>query len=115
MLKIYHSFFWILVILISSCSQQTYNNNNSFLKSGQEPFGPYQPSPDWPKDISTIPGYEKWTWGAIQGVFAERSRRVLCKIPGQANDARGNVWYSRETEVIANVVNMIHHVVNACS
>ena len=77
MLKIYHSFFWILVILISSCSQQTYNNNNSFLKSGQEPFGPYQPSPDWPKDISTIPGYEKWTWGAIQGVFAESADRIF--------------------------------------
>ena len=43
-------------------------------RGGQEPFGPYEPVPGWPKDISTLPGNEGWTWGAVQSIFAESSR-----------------------------------------
>jgi len=46
-------------------------------KGGQDPFGPYEPAPDWPKDISTLLGNEGWTWGAIQGIFAESSDRIF--------------------------------------
>ncbi len=42
-----------------------------------DPFGPYQVAANWPKDISTLPGNEKWTWGAGQGVFAESPNRVI--------------------------------------
>jgi hypothetical protein len=42
-----------------------------------DPFGPYQVAANWPKDISTLPGNEKWTWGAGQGVFAESPDRVI--------------------------------------
>ncbi len=46
-------------------------------RGGQDPFGPYEPVPDWPKDISTMPGNEGWTWGAIQSIFAESSDRIF--------------------------------------
>src|SRR5258706_14025478 len=44
---------------------------------GQDTFGPYEFVKDWPKNISTIPGNEKWTWGAGQGVYAENPNRVF--------------------------------------
>jgi hypothetical protein len=43
---------------------------------GQDMFGPYDVVAGWPKDISTLPGHEKWTWGAAQSVFAESPNRV---------------------------------------
>ena len=45
-------------------------------KGGQDIFGPYDVVAGWPKDIATLPGNEKWTWGAGQGVFAESPDRV---------------------------------------
>jgi hypothetical protein len=45
--------------------------------------GPYDVVEGWPKDISTLPGNEKWTWGAGQGVFAESPNRVLFIQRGQ--------------------------------
>jgi DNA-binding beta-propeller fold protein YncE len=45
--------------------------------------GPYDVVADWPKDISTLPGNEKWTWGAGQGVFAESPDRVYVVQRGQ--------------------------------
>src|SRR5688500_7519108 len=41
-----------------------------------EATGPYDVVPNWPKDLSTTPGNEKWTFGAGQGVFAESPNRV---------------------------------------
>src|ERR671919_2259833 len=38
--------------------------------------GPYEVVVGWPKDLSTTPGNEKWTFGAGQGVFAESPDRV---------------------------------------
>jgi len=45
--------------------------------------GPYDVVEGWPKDINTLPGNEKWTWGAGQGVFAESPNRVLFIQRGQ--------------------------------
>jgi sugar lactone lactonase YvrE len=45
--------------------------------------GPYEVVRDWPKDLSTLPGNEKWTWGAGQGVFAESPDRVYYVQRGQ--------------------------------
>ena len=39
--------------------------------------GPYDVVEGWPKDLSTLPGNEKWTFGAGQGVFAESPDRVI--------------------------------------
>src|SRR5919205_796204 len=46
-------------------------------KGGQDMFGAYEVVPNWPKPISSLPGNEKWTWGAGQGVFAESPNRVF--------------------------------------
>ena len=46
-------------------------------KGGQDVFGGYDVVPNWPKPISSLPGNEKWTWGAGQGVFADGPNRVF--------------------------------------
>ena len=46
-------------------------------KGGQDPFGAYEIVKDWPKPISGLPGLDKWTWGAGEGVFAETPNRVF--------------------------------------
>src|SRR5262245_64719757 len=38
--------------------------------------GPYEVVPGWPKDLSTLPGHEKWTFGGARGIFAESPNRV---------------------------------------
>src|SRR5260370_20835488 len=45
--------------------------------------GPYEVVKGWPKDISTLPGNEKWTYGAGQGVFAESPNRVYMLFRGE--------------------------------
>jgi peptidylamidoglycolate lyase len=52
-------------------------------KGGQDMFGAYEPVANWPKPLSTLPGNEKWTWGAGQGVFAESPNRVFILQRGQ--------------------------------
>jgi hypothetical protein len=46
------------------------------IVGGQDMFGPYDIVKGWPKDISTVPGNEKWTWGAGQSIFAESPDRI---------------------------------------
>lgn len=38
---------------------------------GQDVDGPYVVDPNWPKPITALPGHEKWTYGAVESVFAE--------------------------------------------
>src|SRR6185295_3747027 len=45
-------------------------------RGGQDPTGPYEVVADWPKPLSQLPGHETWTWGAMQGVFAESPNRA---------------------------------------
>ncbi len=44
---------------------------------GQDMFGAYDVDADWPRDISTLPGAEGWTFGAGQSVFAESPDRIF--------------------------------------
>jgi len=46
-------------------------------KGGQDIFGGYDVVPNWPKPLSSLPGHEKWTYGAGQSVFAESPNRVF--------------------------------------
>src|SRR3989442_687917 len=46
-------------------------------KGGQHLYGAYEIVTNWPKPISSLPGHEKWTWGAGQSVFAESANRVF--------------------------------------
>src|SRR5882672_4672521 len=45
--------------------------------------GPYEVVKGWPKDISTLAGNDKWTYGAGQGVFAESPNRVFMLFRGE--------------------------------
>ena len=49
----------------------------------QDVSGPYDVQQGWPKDLSTLPGHEKWTWGAGQGIFAENPNRVYVLFRGE--------------------------------
>jgi hypothetical protein len=49
----------------------------------QDLTGPYEVVKGWPKDISTLAGNEKWTYGAGQGVFAESPNRVFMLFRGE--------------------------------
>jgi hypothetical protein len=46
-------------------------------KGGWDLTGPYDVVPDWPRPLSRLPGHENWTWGSVQGVFAESPNRVF--------------------------------------
>jgi sugar lactone lactonase YvrE len=52
-------------------------------KGGQDMFGAYEVVKGWPKNISTIPGNEKWTFGAGQGIYAENPNRVFMLFRGE--------------------------------
>jgi peptidylamidoglycolate lyase len=42
----------------------------------QDISGPYEVVEGWPKDLSTLPGHDKWTYGGARGIFAESPNRV---------------------------------------
>jgi len=50
---------------------------------GQDVFGPYDVVKGWPKDISSLPGNQKWTWGAGQSVYAENPNRIYLLFRGE--------------------------------
>jgi hypothetical protein len=50
---------------------------------GQDIFGPYDIAKDWPKNISSLPGNDKWTWGAGQSIYAESPNRVFLLFRGE--------------------------------
>ena len=45
-------------------------------KGGMDITGPYEVVANWPKPMSSLPGHENWSWGSVQGVFAESPNRV---------------------------------------
>ena len=49
----------------------------------QDLFGAYDVVEGWPKDISSLPGHDQWTWGAGQGIFAESPDRVYLVSRGE--------------------------------
>jgi hypothetical protein len=53
------------------------------IVGGQDPFGPYEVVKDWPKDISSLPGNQSWTWGAGQSVYAENPNRIFLLFRGE--------------------------------
>ncbi|HSG66012.1 MAG TPA: hypothetical protein VLD39_13470, partial [Gammaproteobacteria bacterium] len=48
--------------------------------------GPYVVDPNWPKPLSDLPGHEGWTWGAVQGVFAQNPDRIFVAMRGELPD-----------------------------
>src|SRR5436190_10622925 len=60
---------------------QTATTNRSFSAvpaaiGAEDISGPYEVVEGWPKDLSTLPGHEKWTFGGARGIFAESPNRV---------------------------------------
>jgi len=55
----------------------------SGLTGGQDQTGPYEAVPDWPHSLSQLPGHADWTWGAVQGIFAESPDRVFLLMRGE--------------------------------
>jgi hypothetical protein len=49
----------------------------------QDVFGGYEVVKGWPRNISTLPGNENWTWGAGQSVYAESPNRVFLLFRGE--------------------------------
>jgi hypothetical protein len=49
--------------------------------------GPYRVDPNWPKPLATLYPEEKgWTWGAVQGVFAQNPDRIFVVMRGELPD-----------------------------
>src|ERR1700756_2449219 len=46
-------------------------------KNTQDVWGPYEVVTDWPKPLTSLPGHDKWTFGAVESVFAESANRVF--------------------------------------
>lgn len=46
-------------------------------KGVQDVFGAYNVDPNWPQNLSELPGNDQWTWGSGEGVFAENPDRVF--------------------------------------
>src|SRR5260370_28444304 len=49
--------------------------------------GPYRVDPNWPRPLATLFPEEKgWTWGAVQGVFAQGPDRIFVTMRGELPD-----------------------------
>src|SRR6202043_2093899 len=49
--------------------------------------GPYRVDPNWPRPLATLFPEEKgWTWGAVQGVFAQNPERIFVVMRGELPD-----------------------------
>lgn len=48
--------------------------------------GPYVVDPNWPKPLSGLPDHAGWTWGAVQGVFAQNPDRIFVAMRGELPD-----------------------------
>jgi DNA-binding beta-propeller fold protein YncE len=57
-------------------------------KGGWDLTGPYTPVANWPKPLSTLPGQAGWTWGAVEGIFAESPDRVYIVQRGELPDIK---------------------------
>lgn len=52
--------------------------------------GPYRVDPNWPKPLATsFPEDKGWTWGAVQGIFAQNPDRIFVAMRGELPDLAG--------------------------
>jgi hypothetical protein len=52
-------------------------------KGGWDLTGPYDVVKDWPKPMTTLPDHDGWSWGSVEGVFAESPNRVFVAQRGE--------------------------------
>src|ERR1700722_4151658 len=49
--------------------------------------GPYKVDPNWPKPLAELFPEEKgWTWGAVQGIYAQNPDRIFVAMRGELPD-----------------------------
>ncbi len=59
------------------------NNDPSFAavpgtKGGEDVWGAYEVARNWPKPLNSLPGHDpKWSWGSVEGIFAQNPDRVF--------------------------------------
>jgi hypothetical protein len=78
-------------ILVESRNERVEAQSKSILafpavpgfKGGEDITGPYEPVADWPQPLTSLPGHENWTWGAVEGIFAESPDRVFIAQRGE--------------------------------
>src|SRR5215510_2737661 len=70
---------FLLILVVG----KSYRALQTSAKGGQDMSGTYDIVKGWPKDISTLPGNEKWTYGAGQSVYAESPNRVFMLYRGE--------------------------------
>ncbi|HVA94827.1 MAG TPA: 6-bladed beta-propeller [Candidatus Dormibacteraeota bacterium] len=78
-------------VLVASRMQSVQAQQKPFLgyaavpgeKGGEDVTGPYEPVVGWPKPLSSVPGNKNWTWGAVEGIFAESPNRVFIAERGE--------------------------------
>src|SRR5262245_65700849 len=68
--------------MTSGVQGQTVSTDTAFSAvqsaiGAEDVSGPYEVAERWPKDLSTLPGHEKWTYGGARGIFAESPNRVF--------------------------------------
>jgi sugar lactone lactonase YvrE len=78
----------VVTVISSDPAEAQRRGRNTFaavpgVKGGQEMFGPYEVDPNWPQNVSELPGHQDWTWGAGQSVFAESPDRVYVLFRGE--------------------------------
>ena len=95
----------MLAVILSGCVEQAENSEsnsseangesnsaaengrwNLSNKSDQRVMGGYDVVKGWPKALSTLPGHEGWTWGAVQGVFAQNPDRIFVIMRGELRE-----------------------------
>ncbi len=68
--------------VLVSCSLPTSGGSEDILsaaaappleKGGEEEWGPYEPTPNWPQPL---PDHDGWTWGSVGAVYAETPDRI---------------------------------------
>jgi DNA-binding beta-propeller fold protein YncE len=61
-------------------------------KGGQDPFGAYDPVPNWPKPLATsLPDHAGWTWSQATQVFPDGPDRVFVLQKGELPELPKNV------------------------
>ena len=73
----------LLLIFVAAILFAQTKGGQDATKGGQDMFGAYDIVKGWPKDISTLPGNDKWTYGAGQGVYAESPNRIFMLFRGE--------------------------------
>ena len=61
-------------------------NGQGVNKSDELVNGYYDVDKDWPKPMSTWPNHKGWTWGAVQGTFAQNPNRIFVVMRGELPD-----------------------------